>query len=141
MIKTPVRAPKAKDPEDEDWYANLLVLDRRKCLLLTHAGTLFTIFEPDVRASDLTSPPPSTTTVKCAVTRIVVHGHRGDGALPQCREEGRDVGAEGCPVLARDDGRLGLGGEVRARDRVGAVARASEDRPRGGSTSMKISPC
>lgn len=40
-------------PEDEDWYANLLVLDRRKCLLLTHAGTLFTIFEPDVRASDL----------------------------------------------------------------------------------------
>jgi hypothetical protein len=79
--------------------------------------------------------------VKCAVTRIVVHGHRGDGALPQCREEGRDVGAEGCPVLARDDGRLGLGGEVRARDRVGAVARASEDRPRGGSTSMKISPC
>jgi hypothetical protein len=42
-----------QDPEDEDWYANLLVLDRRKCLLLTHAGTLFTIFEPDVRASDL----------------------------------------------------------------------------------------
>jgi hypothetical protein len=41
------------DPEDEDWYASLLVLDRRKCLLLTHAGTLFTIFEPDVRASDL----------------------------------------------------------------------------------------
>jgi hypothetical protein len=42
-----------QDPEDEDWYASLLVLDRRKCLLLTHAGTLFTIFEPDVRASDL----------------------------------------------------------------------------------------
>jgi hypothetical protein len=41
------------DPEDEDWYANLLVLDRSKCLLLTHAGTLFAIFEPDVRASDL----------------------------------------------------------------------------------------
>ena len=40
-------------PDDEDWYANLLVLDRRKCLFLTHAGTLFTIFEPDVRASDL----------------------------------------------------------------------------------------
>jgi hypothetical protein len=41
------------DPEDEDWYANLLVLDRRKYLLLTHAGALFAIFEPDVRASDL----------------------------------------------------------------------------------------
>ena len=42
-----------QEPEDEDWYANLLVLDRRKCLLLTHAGTMFTIFEPSVRASDL----------------------------------------------------------------------------------------
>ena len=42
-----------QDPEHEDWYANFLVLVRRKCLLLTHAGTLFTIFEPDVRASDL----------------------------------------------------------------------------------------
>lgn len=44
----------ADDPaHGEDWYANLLVLDRRKCLLLTHAGTLFTIFEPDVRAAGL----------------------------------------------------------------------------------------
>ena len=36
-----------------DWSGNLLVLDRRKCLLLTHADSLFTIFEPDVRAPDL----------------------------------------------------------------------------------------
>lgn len=43
----------APEPDGDDWYANLLVLDRRKCLLLTHAETLFTIFEPDVRASDL----------------------------------------------------------------------------------------
>jgi hypothetical protein len=42
-----------QDPEDGGWYANLPVLDRRKCLLLTQAGTLFTIFERDVRASDL----------------------------------------------------------------------------------------
>jgi hypothetical protein len=40
-------------PCDEDWYANVLLLDRRKCLLLTHAGTLFSIFEPDVRVADL----------------------------------------------------------------------------------------
>lgn len=45
----------APEPDDDDWYANLLVIDRRKYLLLTHAGTLFTIFEPDVRASDLRS--------------------------------------------------------------------------------------
>jgi Domain of unknown function (DUF6933) len=40
-------------PDAEDWYANLLWLDRRKCLLLTHSATLFTIFEPDVTAASL----------------------------------------------------------------------------------------
>lgn len=40
-------------PSDDDWYMNLLWLDRRKCLLLTHAGTLFPVFVPDVRAADL----------------------------------------------------------------------------------------
>jgi len=44
-----------QEPDGSDWYGNLLVLDRRKCLLLTHADTLFTIFEPDVRALDLRS--------------------------------------------------------------------------------------
>lgn len=38
---------------DEDWYGNLLRIDGRKCLLLAHAGTLVTIFEPDVRAAGL----------------------------------------------------------------------------------------
>ena len=45
----------ALEPCDEDWYANLLVLDRRKCLLLTHADTLFSVFEPDVRVGQLRS--------------------------------------------------------------------------------------
>jgi hypothetical protein len=40
-------------PDGEDWYANLLRLSGRKCLILTHAATLFTIFEADVRAADL----------------------------------------------------------------------------------------
>jgi hypothetical protein len=40
-------------PSDDDWYANLLWLDRRKCLLATHAGTLFSLFLADVRAADL----------------------------------------------------------------------------------------
>lgn len=40
-------------PDGEDWYASLLVLDRRKCLLLTRASTLFAVFEPDVRAAAL----------------------------------------------------------------------------------------
>jgi hypothetical protein len=43
-------------PDGEDWYANLLWLSGRKCLLLTHAVTLFTVFEADVRAADLRDP-------------------------------------------------------------------------------------
>lgn len=36
-----------------DFYANLIWIERRKCLLVTHAGTLFSAFTPDVRADDL----------------------------------------------------------------------------------------
>ena len=36
---------------DDDWYLNLLWFDRRKCLLVTHAGTGFSVFVPDVRRS------------------------------------------------------------------------------------------
>lgn len=43
-------------PDGEDWYANLLWFSRRKCLLLTHAATLFAIFEPDVRTVDVRDP-------------------------------------------------------------------------------------
>jgi hypothetical protein len=46
--------PLAGEPaNDEDWYGNLLWIDGRKCLLLTHTDTLFTIFEPDIRAAGL----------------------------------------------------------------------------------------
>jgi hypothetical protein len=37
----------------EDWYANLLWIDRRKCLLLSHAATFFPIFVPEVLKADL----------------------------------------------------------------------------------------
>ena len=40
-------------PSDDDWYVNVLWIDRRKCLLLTHAGTLFPVFVADVRKADL----------------------------------------------------------------------------------------
>ena len=40
-------------PADDDWYANLLWLDRQKCLLLTHAGMLFSVFRAGVRKADL----------------------------------------------------------------------------------------
>ncbi len=37
----------------EDWYANLLWFDGRKCLLVVHADTLFPVFAADVRAAQL----------------------------------------------------------------------------------------
>jgi hypothetical protein len=47
------------EPSGQDWYANLLWLDARKCLLLAHAGTLFSVFVPDIRKSDLIPIGPS----------------------------------------------------------------------------------
>lgn len=40
-------------PTDDDWYGNLLWLDRQKCLLLTHADSLFSIFQAGIRKDDL----------------------------------------------------------------------------------------
>ena len=36
------------EPADDDWYADLLWLGGRKCLLMTHAATLFSVFEPEI---------------------------------------------------------------------------------------------
>lgn len=53
LLKVRARELADPTPSDDDWYLNLLWLDRRKCLLLTHAETLFPVFVVDVRAADL----------------------------------------------------------------------------------------
>lgn len=40
-------------PAPDDWYANLIWIDRRKCLLVVHADTLFPVFAADVRKPQL----------------------------------------------------------------------------------------
>jgi hypothetical protein len=40
-------------PTDDDWYLNLVWIERQKCLLLTHTGTLFSIFRTAVHVEDL----------------------------------------------------------------------------------------
>jgi hypothetical protein len=40
-------------PSDDDRYLNLVWLERQKCLLLTHAGTLFSIFRTGVHVAEL----------------------------------------------------------------------------------------
>lgn len=61
VIGTALAAKPAPTPDAEDWYANLLWFDRRKCLLLTHAATLFSIFEANVSAPDLRATGPLVT--------------------------------------------------------------------------------
>jgi hypothetical protein len=51
------RAAHARLPaSDEDWYANVIWIDRRKCLLLMHAQTLFPVFVSDVRTAQWRPP-------------------------------------------------------------------------------------
>ena len=47
---TPIGAPPATD---DDWYLNLLWIERRKCVLLAHARTLFAVFRPTMRKAAL----------------------------------------------------------------------------------------
>jgi hypothetical protein len=51
-IRPAYLAAPAASPDD-DWYANLLWFDGRKCLLLTHSGTLFSGLAADVRKADV----------------------------------------------------------------------------------------
>ena len=41
------------EPAEDDWYANLIWIDRRKCVLLAHATTLFSVLVVDVLKRDL----------------------------------------------------------------------------------------
>jgi hypothetical protein len=48
------RAEYAPETEDSsEWYLNRLWFNRRKCLLVVHATTLYPAFVPDIRKSDL----------------------------------------------------------------------------------------
>ncbi|MEU7818587.1 hypothetical protein [Pseudonocardia sp. NPDC049154] len=48
--------PAVAEASPADWYANLLWVDGRKCLLLTHARTVFSVFVSDVAAAELRPP-------------------------------------------------------------------------------------
>jgi hypothetical protein len=46
-----VSEPAIGQASQQDWYAHLVRIDRRKCLLVTHAGTLFSVFMPNVNTA------------------------------------------------------------------------------------------
>lgn len=41
------------EPGGDDWYANVFIIERRKCLLLVHADTLFPVVDTDIRVAQL----------------------------------------------------------------------------------------
>jgi hypothetical protein len=51
LLGDPMTEERPASPDD--WYANLFWVQRRKCLLVTHAETLFSVFAPAVRVADL----------------------------------------------------------------------------------------
>ena len=62
-------------PSDDDWYLNLVWIERQKCLLLTHAGTLFTGFRVGVHVGDLR---PFGTYVEAIETELRAEGLPAD---------------------------------------------------------------
>src|SRR6266851_5039575 len=86
------------EPSDEDWYANLLWLDGRKCLLLAHAGTLFPVFVPDILKADLVPIGPSVV--------AFIHKELEAESLPLDRLGALD---SSCITLAKTESRTVLG--------------------------------
>lgn len=58
LLRLPAALP-VVEPGPDDWYMNLLWVQRRKCLLITHATTLFSVFLPDITVADLRPPGPT----------------------------------------------------------------------------------
>lgn len=96
VVELPAGGGDDDDDDDDDWYANLLWLGRRKCLLLTHAGTLFSIFVPDVRAAELRPLGPYLAEVIAAALRSEglppdALGSLDSGSLQVARTASRSV--------------------------------------------------
>ena len=81
-----------------DWYANLLWLDGRKCLLLAHAGTLLSVFVPDIRKADLAPIGPAVV--------ALIHGELEAESLSLDRLGVLDSGSV---ALAKTESRMVLG--------------------------------
>jgi hypothetical protein len=63
-----VSEPAIGQANQQDWYAHLVWVDRRKCLLVTHTGTLFSVFMPNVTAAGLRPiGPPVVSAIQAAL--------------------------------------------------------------------------
>jgi hypothetical protein len=44
------------EPSNEDWYGNAFWIDGRKCVLVVHGATLYSVLALDIRVGDLRPP-------------------------------------------------------------------------------------
>jgi hypothetical protein len=72
-----VSTPTVGEASEEDWYAHLVWVDRRKCLLVTHARTLFSVFVPNVTAAGLHPiGPPVVSAIETELRAEGLSAHR-----------------------------------------------------------------
>ena len=62
---------------DDDWYLNVVWVDGRKCLLILHAGTLFSVLVPDVKAAEVRP-------IERCVVRVINDAVRAEGLPENC---------------------------------------------------------
>jgi hypothetical protein len=75
VLKLLRESPVAEEVSGDEWYANLLWVEGRKCLLLTHARTLFSVFVPNVAVADLRPVGPF---VASSIQTVTAEGLRID---------------------------------------------------------------
>jgi hypothetical protein len=76
VLKLLRESPAASESSGEEWYANLLWIEGRKCLLLTHVRTLFSVFIRNVAVSQLRAIGPFV--VSSIQTALAAEGQRLD---------------------------------------------------------------
>jgi hypothetical protein len=90
---TPSLAANPPHSED-DWYANMFWVARKKCLLVTHAGTLFSAVAFDIKKADITP-------IGQFVSSILIERCANEGIRPALL----GVDAVATPLLARTSSR------------------------------------
>ena len=87
-----VSEPAIGEACEQDWYVHLIRIDRRKCLLVTHAGTLFSVFMPNVTAARLRPiGPPVVSAIQAALQAEHLPIQRA--MLPTPRNPRRECGS------------------------------------------------
>lgn len=111
MGMTPASA--ANPPQsDDDWYANMFWVARKKCLLVTHAGTLFSAVAFDIKKADITP-------IGQFMSNLLVERCAGEGVRPALL----GVDAVATPLIARTASKSVLAVMSQMQIEIGHISR------------------